>query len=455
MRMYDTPQPLDKDLNVELECDCGRTHFAPILAAETGPGAINSLPAHVARLGCRKPYIICDDITWNVAGKKCFELLNAEGVECEARVLRHTGFDEATLGEIAAHLPDGCDLMIGCGTGSITDMLRFSSFKLRLPCLTVATGAPMDGFAASIGVLNLDGLKTTLPAHASSVIIGDTDILATAPRRMSAAGFGDLAGKVTCLNDWKLAELITGEHRCGRISELMDTAVADVLAHAAELRENSPDALKKLMDALILSGVAISLYGDSRPASGCEHHFSHALETIGEQRGSDYAMHGEQVAVGCVLMLSLAHALAERPVDFERARRATRSYSAEAWAERMKKAYGPAAPEVIELECKAQKNDPAARLRRIDAAERRWDEVTALLRALPAPEEMSRTLAVAGCPSSPKEIGLDASTLLTALVCAKEMRARYTLLQLLWDLDILEEMAAELTESLYGKESEL
>ena len=450
MKMYDSPQSLSRYLNVPLECGCGRTHFAPILAVEIGAGALDSLPVHVERLGSRKPYILCDAITWEVAGRRCESLLRASGVGAQSRVLRHTAFDEATLGEIAAHMPDGCDLMIGCGTGSITDMLRFSSFKLRLPCVTVATGAPMDGFAASIGVLNLDGLKTTLPAHASSVIIGDTDILATAPRRMSAAGFGDLAGKITCLNDWRLANIVTGEHRCENISSLVEAYVGEVLANASGLRENAPDALEKLMSALVLSGVAISLYGDSRPASGSEHHFSHYLETIGEQRGKDFAMHGEQVAVGSVLMLTLAHRFAERPVDFDRARWLAAGYSESDWCGLMHRTYGPAADEVIALEKRCRKNAPDARLRRIDAIEKNHDRICAMFRSLPGPEELARTLELAGCPSAPAQIGLDRQTLFNALISAKEMRGRYTLLQFLWDLGCLEDMAAELAEETYA-----
>ena len=448
MRMFDTPQPLGSYLNVPLDCPCGRTHYAPIRAVEVGAGKIGTLPAHVRALGCKRPYIICDDVTWQVAGEKCASLLHDAGIECHSRVLRHTAFDEATLGEIAAHMPDGCDVMIGCGTGSITDMLRFSSFKLGLPCITVATGAPMDGFAASIGVLQLDGLKTTLPAHASAVIIGDTDILVTAPKRMSAAGFGDLAGKISCLNDWRLAQIITGEHRCERIDALVRTSVDGVMSRDAELGKNDAGAVGELMDALVLSGVAISLYGDSRPASGAEHHFSHYLEQLGQARGHDYAMHGEQVAVGTVLMLELAHLLAAHTVDFDRARAAARSYSHTDWCEQMRSAYGQAAPEVIALEESAHKNDIQPRLLRIDAAEQKWDEVCALLDELPTAEWLAGKLSEAGCPSSPAQIGLDADTLCTALVCAKEMRARYTLLQLLWDLDCLEELAGAVTDKL-------
>ena len=127
--------------------------------------------------------------------------------------------------------------MIGVGTGSITDMTRYSSFKLKLPCFTVATGAPMDGFAASIGIMNVNNLKATMPAHSTEVIIGDTDILKTAPYRMTVAGFGDLIGKVTCLNDWELARIINGEHYCENIVTLVRECVAMVIKDAPKIKQ--------------------------------------------------------------------------------------------------------------------------------------------------------------------------------------------------------------------------
>ena len=154
MKMYMEPQALEKYLGVELDCDCGRSHYVPIRAVEIGSGAIGTLPEYVRRFRYRKPYILCDEITWKIAGQQCNELLQGVGIKACSHVLQHTGFDEATLGEIIVSLPTDTDLMIGVGTGSITDMTRYASFRLGLPCFTVATGAPMDGFAAGIGIMN-------------------------------------------------------------------------------------------------------------------------------------------------------------------------------------------------------------------------------------------------------------------------------------------------------------
>ena len=441
MKMYTQPQPIGKYLDVKLDCDCGRTHYVPIKGVEIGAGALESLPDYTRRLGYKKPYLLCDEITYKIAGARCEELLRAAGIEPAVHVLSHLGFDEATLGEIVVSIPADCDLMIGVGTGSITDMTRYSSFKLRLPCFTVATGAPMDGFAASIGIMNVNNLKATMPAHSTEVIIGDTDILKTAPYRMTVAGFGDLIGKVTCLNDWELARIINGEHYCENIVTLVRECVAQVIKDAPKIKQRDPETLGAVMNGLVLSGAAISLYGDSRPASGAEHHMSHFWETIIEQRGERPAMHGEQVAVGTVLVLRLIEELLAADVDFDAARRAAREYDKAAWEREIRAVYGAAAQAVIDMEAAAGKNDTKARLRRIDSMEKNWDAVCAQLRTLPPAQEIYALLHEVGCPCTPREIGVDKALLKQTFMYCKEIRARYTVFQTVYDLGLLDELS--------------
>ena len=435
--MYREPQPLENYLDRELVCSCGRTHYVPIRGVEIGPGVLDTLPDYVRRFGYQKPFLLCDPITWRIAGERCEALLRGAGIDCASHVLEHLGFDEATLGEIVLRIPRDADLMIGVGTGSITDMTRFSSFKLGLPCFTVATGAPMDGFAASIGILNVNGLKLTLPAHNTELILGDTDILRTAPYRMTVAGFGDLIGKLSCLNDWELGRIVNGEHYCPAIVELVRSCVADILEKAPRIRERDPEVLGDVMRGLVLSGAAISLYGDSRPASGAEHHMSHYWEVVNEQRGSEGAMHGEQVAVGTVLVLMLAEELLSLGTpDFEAARAAARAFDEAAWEREIRRAYGTAAGEVIALERSAQKNALPGRLRRIDSMQAQWDAIRAQISTLPAAEKLIALLREIGCPCTPQEIGVDASVLRDTFLYAKETRARYTLFQLVADLGL-------------------
>lgn len=454
MEMPEVPRPLSTYLNTRLTCSCGRQHYAPLKRVSIRRDALQDLPLILKELGCSRPFLICDAVTEQIAGEACRKLLLQSGIQASCHVLSHANYDEATLGELLISKPDGCDIAVAVGTGAINDMTRFFSFRLNIPFMTVATAAPMDGFASSVAVLQVDHMKTTFEAQTPSAILGDTEILKNAPYRMIAAGMGDLLGKVTCLCDWKLAHLITGEHYCENIVELVENCVRNALADADKVRERDPEALGSIMEGLVLSGVAISLYGNSRPASGCEHHMSHYWEMMFEQAGKRPVPHGLQVGVGTVLILKLAKQLLRTQVDFAEARSAARTYDPAVWEESIRSAYGLAAGGIIALERSSRKNETSARLKRIDVMEAHWNEIAALLEALPPADRVMDILRSLGAPCLPDEIGVDRALLKCTFLYCKETRARYTLLQMAWDLGLLDTLSDEVIAELAGGDRE-
>lgn len=446
MEMYAQPHPLNDYLDRHFTCDCGREHYAPLRFVSVRKGALEDLPGFVKDSGYKSLYLISDQITYKLAGARCMELLENAGIKARMVTLVHTDFDEATVGELTINMPDDCDLCVAVGTGSINDMTRYFSFRMGRPFATVATAAPMDGFASSLAVLNINHLKTSIEAQSPSAIFGDTDILKNAPARMIAAGLADLLGKYTCLCDWKLASVINNEHYCGKIVELMESSVDDVMKVADKAKDRDPEVLGSIMEGLVLAGVAMSLYGNSRPGSGCEHHLSHYWEMVFEQAGKRPAPHGIQVGVGTVLILKLVEALRKTKVDFDAARTYARAYDQSAWEENIRKAYGPAAQGVIDMEAKAQKNEITAHLKRIDAMEAQWNEINAALESLPSSEKMIELLKSLDSSYLPGQIEVDADMLRNTLRYGKEVRARYTILQMIWDLGLLEKLSDQVIE---------
>ena len=448
MELYHTPHGLNDYLNRTFTCPCGKTHSAPLKYVSVRKDALSDLPKFVKELGFHSLYLVSDHITYGIAGQKCMDILAQAGIRAEIIQLTHLEFDEATMGELVIHMPQDCDLVVAVGTGTINDMTRYFSFKLGRPFFTVATAAPMDGFASSIAAIHVNHLKTTFQAQTPLAVIGDTEILKNAPYPMIAAGLGDLLGKCTCLCDWRLSHIITGEHQCERIMELVEKCVQNLLPVAGRAKERDPKVLGDIMEGLVLTGVAMSLYGNSRPASGCEHHMSHYWETILEQRGQRPAPHGAQVGVGTVLVLKAVELLLERKVDFDAARRAAEVYDPVKWREEIQRAYGPAAPGVIEMEEEAGKNASAGRLARIDTMERRWSEISALLRTLPTSDYVADLLSGLGAPCRPEGIGIDRKLLKDTFLYCKEIRARYTILQMMWDLDLLDSISDQVIEEI-------
>lgn len=451
MEMYAQPHPLSDYLDRHFTCDCGKEHYASLKFVSVRKDALEDLPRFAKELGFQSLYLISDKITYDIAGKRCMEILAAAGVKASIVTLVHTGFDEATVGELLINMPDDCDLVVAVGTGAINDMTRYFSFRMHRPFFTVATAAPMDGFASSLAVLNINNLKTSIEAQTPTAIIGDTEILKNAPYRMIAAGLGDLLGKSTCLCDWKLAKVINGEHYCHRIVELVESCVSDVLKDADKAKDRDPQVLGDIMEGLVLTGVAMSLYGNSRPASGCEHHMSHYWEMMFEQAGKRPVPHGTQVGVGTVLVLKLVEQLRANGVDFDSARAAARAYDQSAWEAEIRTAYGPAADGVIAMEAKAQKNETQARLARIDAMEAHWSEIMDLLAALPSSQEVMGILRSLDSPCLPGEIDVDKALLKNTFLYCKEVRARYTILQMIWDLGLLDTLSDRVVEDVCGQ----
>lgn len=435
---------LQECLNQTFSCSCGREHTAALKAAFVKKDALEELPRWLKENGYGRAYLICDSITRGIAGDRTKELLEQSGIDVSMHVLSHTQYDEATLGELLIHEDESRDVVIGVGTGSINDMCRYFSFKTQLPYCIVATAAPMDGFASSISALTVNNLKTTFEVRTPQLIIGDTEILKGAPYSMISAGLGDLIGKYTCLCDWKLSRLINQEYYCENIVDMVSGCVKRVLEQSGNIKERDPKVLGDIMEGLVFTGVAMSMVGNSRPASGCEHHISHYWETVFEQQGRRPAPHGHQVGIGTILILRLTEELRRKKPDFDRARKQAKSYNFESWCEEIRKAYGPAADSVIEMEQKAKKNDTEGRLKRLQVMEAHWDEIIALLNELPVSETVSGLLKELGAPGTPSEIGVDKEILRNTLLYCKEIRARYTILQMLWDLGMLEELTDEL-----------
>ncbi len=442
MNMYKTTRPINKYLNVKLRCGCGKTHYAPVKVCDIAEGALERLPEYVGRYGYKKPYLLCDSITYRIAGEKCETLLREAGYDPAVRVLTHLNFDEATLGEILIHKPLDADLMIGVGTGNISGILRYAAYQLDLPCYIVPTAVPMDGFTTPSGIINVDGLKRTFDTNCAEVIVADTAILAGAPARMAVAGYGDLITKLSSLTDWRLGALINGDHFCAAMETMITDYVRAAMEKTEGLKTKEPDALTAVTNGLMLTGAVTTLYGNSRPISGGEHHMSHMWEALGEERPElRKYMHGEQAAVGTVMMLMLAEELKKETVDFDAAREDAKRYDPAAWEAEIRRAYGGAAEAVIELERKKQKNAAEGRLARIDRIEEKWPEVKAILdRTYPA-DDLIAKLRLLGGPAYPSDIGVDEATLRGTCLYSKDTRAVYTLSRLVWDLGLTGKLA--------------
>ena len=177
--------------------------------------------------------------------------------------------------------------------------------------MAIPTAASCDGFCSTVAAMTWEGYKSTMTCEAPILVAADLNVIAKAPAYLTASGVGDILGKFVALADWRMAHLLTGEHFCQRIHDIMADATQRVWDNCLATREGDLAAYEAVTYGLLMSGLAMQMMGSSRPASGGEHHISHLIETEPLRLGvhSD-ALHGEKVGVGTVLASNEYHRLA-------------------------------------------------------------------------------------------------------------------------------------------------
>lgn len=287
--------------NVSFQCSCGKTHHLDISCIQIGKNVISELPSILRDFKNKKIYILSDNNTWKAAGEKVYHLLKGNHFEVISTMIdRGKNIlipDEKAVGEMFMGLPVDTGMIVSVGSGTLNDMAKYMSSRTKIPYTIVCTAPSMDGYASSGAPLMNGGRKISYNATLPYAIVGDTEIMKHAPMKMILAGYGDIIGKLTALADWKLSHEITGEYYCETIVNLVQKAVDKVVNTRFDLANRDDDAICYLIEALILTGVAMGLIGVSRPASGAEHMLSHYWEMAVIASGKNPELHGIKVGI--------------------------------------------------------------------------------------------------------------------------------------------------------------
>lgn len=283
-------------------CSCGREHEIVVDDIVIEKGALKRLPAIMKERYShyQKIAMICDDHTYEAAGKLVKELLPDVIVICLDSNNLHADEHgvEACEKELVKH--EGIDFMIAVGSGTIHDITRYHCYEKKVPFLSIPTAASVDGFVSTVAAMTWHGFKKSFTAVSPIFVLADSEIFSKAPQHLTASGVGDLLGKYTALCDWKIGHAITGEYICESVIEMEYKVLRDLCANLDGIGAQDLDAYENLMYGLLLSGLAMQMIGNSRPASGAEHHMSHLWEMATINEPIDY-YHGEKVGVGLCL----------------------------------------------------------------------------------------------------------------------------------------------------------
>ena len=282
--------------------------------------------------------------------------------------------DKCAKAQMAAN---AAEYVLAVGSGTLNDMAKSVATRAGIPSGVLPTAASMDGYCSAGAALMREGFKVTDTVNPPAHVLVDADVIRTAPRIMTAAGFGDIVGKYTCLADWQLSHIINGEPIHKEAFAMMEQAREACMDAYEGLVRNESEAIEKLTSALLKAGLSMAMCGNSRPASGSEHHQSHFLEMDFARRGLPIPAHGVKVGLGTMISLELYHYLS-----------------------------------MAKVPC------------------REYEKVWALADTLPSPDAVRDLLAGVGCPVRFRDIGVTRQQMRQMLAGAHTVRDRYTILTL-------------------------
>ncbi|MBQ9504506.1 MAG: sn-glycerol-1-phosphate dehydrogenase [Lachnospiraceae bacterium] len=405
-------------------CECGRQHTLAVKDIIIEHDALTKLKDMLKDgilSGYSHPVILCDSNTLKAARGQMEEVIAALPVLELSPEGLHANNEGVAL--VEERIDRQADLILALGSGTIHDLSRYVAHEMGIDFVACPTASSVDGFVSTVAAMTWNGMKATLPAVAPVYVIADTTVLSKAPYRLTASGMSDLFGKYTALVDWRVAHLVTGEYICERICRMELDAINEVKECMAGLKSGDEEAHSRLMYALLLSGLAMQMVGNSRPASCAEHHMSHFWEMKVLNEELD-ALHGEKVGVGLLLVTREYHALERRIREG--------SCSVREWTgiefDRIRDSFGKKG--LYDATIKENTPDPMEGIKASDLEAKLTGIADIIRDGLPEEKELEDLLRRGGCCVTVGDIGLSEDIIPPSLELSCYVRNRLSLMRL-------------------------
>ena len=405
------------------------------------PGALKFLPQVLEKAFPGKDaFLVADENTWRAAGADAEKILISAGKTLAGKYIfpgrKHIHPEYEYCEMLAGLFPENC-VPVAVGSGVINDLVKCGASLKNMRYCCVPTACSVDGFTAAGAALVVSGTKKTVKCPPPLALCADTDILATAPPEMFASGYADLFTKIPAGADWVIADAV-GEEPIRK--DVWDLIQGNIRRWVADKND-----MLAVFDGLAATGYAMQMYLESRPASGSEHLFSHVWEMEGLTKDGEDVSHGFKVGVGLLASTLLMEYVLEHDFDellpLMKPGLNTEERTAEI-DELLKKGCYGTAPKNTAL----AKHLTGEKLQeRRDLIKAVWKDMQSRIRERLIPySEAVEILKNAGCPVTPKEIGLDKEQFLHGIKTAQLIRHRYTVIDLLYELGLMDEALKKL-----------
>lgn len=424
------------------DCACGRHHGAALEELILESGALRKLPGLILGRNCKKVFLLTDKNEYESAGRQVCAILEDAGIPYSIYIFGKEALepDEYAVGAAVMHFDRSCDLVLAVGSGVVNDTAKILASISGRAYFIAATAPSMDGYASATSSMARSGLKVSLNSMCPSVIIADLDVLCRAPAKALQSGLGDMVAKYISICEWRIAHLLLGESYCPEIAAMVRDAVSRCVSNAEGLSRWEPEAVAAVMEGLVVTGIAMSYAGLSRPASGMEHYFSHVWDMRTLEFGTPGSTHGIQCGIGTLLCIDVYDYIRRLTPDKDRALEYVRAFRPDAWNEALTRFLGKGAAAMIQGEQREGKYDPAKHAARLERIIENWPQILGIIEEeIPDRSVVEAALLAIGAPTTPSEIGIDRETVRTSFTMTKDIRDKYVGSRLLWDLGLLED----------------
>ena len=398
-------------------CACGRVHEMITRAALIESGAMKKLDKYLAEYG--------------INGKLCAlygensyaATADRHPAVSQEIILKSEGLhaNEISTAEVLGKLDKDVEVILAIGSGTIHDIARYCAYERGIRFVSVPTAASVDGFCSTVAAMTWYGYKKTMTAVAPEIVVADTDVVKNAPVELVRSGIGDIMAKYTALAEWRIANLLTGEYLCPVIYELMNKAADTAMDSVDGILKGEDAAFENVTYALVMSGIAMQMMGNSRPASGAEHHISHMIEMEPERFEVKFpALHGEKTGVGTVIASEEYYKLRE----IEDIAPFVKAYEAVS-DEKLAEFFGQRLAEAVINENKNDSLAPVSKEKLIEC----WPEIRKIISDIPTTGELYAILEKLDAKRSLESIGVSGRSKAVLLEYSPLVRNRLTLMR--------------------------
>jgi glycerol-1-phosphate dehydrogenase [NAD(P)+] len=405
-------------------------------AFELGQGILGRVPVLFKEyFPGKKAVVVADKNTWRVAGASVYEAMAAAGIPTEKFLFTEDEFhaDWDHIEQLDKVLDDSGAIAVSIGSGTINDLCKLCSHHHKQSYLTVPTAASVDGYTSFGASITYQNAKQTFECPAPVAVVADVDVIAAAPKEMTAAGYADLAAKVPAGAEWMIADLVGTEPIKPAAWHVLQDCLDELLSNPEGVAAGEPKAVSDLFEGLILSGFAMQAARSSRPASCCDHLFSHILDMTHHRYNGKFVSHGFQVAIGTLTMCAVLEEFVKydlTKIDIDACVAAWPSLESE--QARALKIFADFPAPKLGYEQITQKYGDAETVRReLNALRDNWPSLRDRIAAQVWPfKKMQECFKIVGAPYEPEHIGISREILRDMFPKVQLMRWRYNVLDL-------------------------